>query len=104
MIVKFDDFADVKQWAAAKQKRFTFIIDKGCAPCRRSFVDVREEVTKHFPEWEFCQIYISDWLETQKFENILHPDNQTQGFYRLGISAVRPDQVEYVINYIRNCK
>lgn len=104
MIVKFDDFADVKQWAAAKQKRFTFIIDKGCDPCRRSFIDIKEIIESHFPEWEFAQIYITDWLATQRLETMLSPDNQENGFYRFGLSAIRPNQVEYIMDYIRHCK
>ena len=103
IISKFDDFAEVKSWAAAKPKRFTFILDKGCDSCRRIFIDVKEEVVKAFPDWGFAQIYITDWCATQRLDEMLHPDNQTGGFYRLGLAAKKDDQVPFTIDFIRNC-
>lgn len=104
VIKKFDDFADLEEWARAKSKRFTFIIDKQCDGCRRNFIDIKAEVVKQFPDWEFCQIYTHDWCATQRLSEMLHPDNQSGGFYRIGLTATKKDQVQFTVDFIKNCK
>ena len=101
MIKIFDDFEQLQSWALEKQKRFTFIVDKGCYQCRRDYLDIKSDVVPFFPDWEFAQIEILDWLYTQKEHEVLHPDNNETEFFRLGLGASYP--LDYIKNYIEGC-
>jgi len=101
MIKIFDDFELLQDWALESKKRFTFIVDKGCNQCRRNYLDIKSDIIPLFPDWEFAQIEITDWLYTQKEDEVLHPDNNKESFFRFGLAATYP--IDYIKKFIESC-